>query len=98
MGVERQTAKVNWLTSLGMIVAAGTFYQARKLSKNLSALQIKDFLIKYGFMNAPPSHKIIVPKSIKNQVGEWESILESRKKYAFYFKLFRWLDKNSKKP
>lgn len=71
MGVERQTAKVNWLTSLGMIVLAGTFYRARKLTKNLSGIQIKEILIRHGLMGGPPAHKIIVGRPIKNQVGEW---------------------------
>jgi hypothetical protein len=74
MGVERQTAKVNWLTSIGMVVAAGTFYRARKMMKNVSAIQIKDFMIKHGFMGEPPAHKIIVSRPIKDQIGEWESI------------------------
>jgi hypothetical protein len=71
MGVERQTAKVNWLTSLGMIVLAGTFYRARKLTTNLSGIQIKALLIRYGLMGEPPAHKTIVGKPLKNQIGEW---------------------------
>lgn len=98
MGVERQTARVNWLTSLGMIVAAGTFYRARKLMKNLSAIQIKDFLVKYGFMGEPPAHNIIVSRPIKSQIGEWESIQQSRKRYSLLFKMYKLLEKSSKKP
>lgn len=69
MGVERQTAKVNWITSLAMIVAAGTFYRARKMTKHLSSLQIKEFMIKYGFMPNPHTHHNIVGRPLKNQIG-----------------------------
>jgi hypothetical protein len=97
MGVERQAAKVNWLTSLGMIVAAGTFYRVRKINKSLSSIQIKDFLVKYGFMGEPVAYQAIVTRSLSNQVGEWESIQMSRKRYSLYFKLYKWLDGDFKK-
>lgn len=48
MGVERQGAKVNWLTSLAMIVMAGTFYRIRNITKSFTALKLKEILIKVG--------------------------------------------------
>lgn len=66
MGVERQAAKINWLTSLGMIVAAGTFYRVRNMSKSLSSIQIKDFLINHGFMSQQSHHNLIVGRPLKH--------------------------------
>jgi hypothetical protein len=71
MGVERQTAKVNWLSSLAMIVTAGTLYRVRNLTKSLSATQIKDILAKYGFMNSAGKYSAIVGQQVKGKVGEW---------------------------
>lgn len=42
MGVERQTAKINWITSLTMVVMAGTFYRLRNVMKKLTQMQVKD--------------------------------------------------------
>lgn len=36
MGVERQGAKVNWLSSFAMIVMAGTFYRMRGVFRKIS--------------------------------------------------------------
>jgi hypothetical protein len=69
MGVERQTAKVNWLTSLAMIVTAGTFYRSRKLLKEISATQISDLLVRYGLMNETKHSMNIIGKPVKKQVG-----------------------------
>jgi hypothetical protein len=50
MGVERQTAKVNWITSLGMIVMAGTFYRLRGVLKRLQGVQVRDLLVRSGML------------------------------------------------
>ena len=50
MGVERQTAKVNWITSLAMIVMAGTFYRLRGVAKKLSVVQVRDLMVRAGML------------------------------------------------
>lgn len=71
MGVERQTAKMNWLASMGMIVMAGTLYRMRNLTKSLNSRQIKDILEKYGLMSGGIKHRSIVGLQPKGLVGEW---------------------------
>ncbi len=53
MGVERQSAKVNWITSFAMIVAAGTLFRAKRMMKHISNTQIRDLLIRFGLINRP---------------------------------------------
>ena len=60
MGVERQTAKMNWISSFGMIVLAGTLFRINKLKANVSKTQVKDMLVKYGLINKPVKCKMIV--------------------------------------
>jgi hypothetical protein len=89
MGVERQTAKLNWLTSLGMIVMAGTLYRVRKVTKHLSSSRVKDLMIRYGFISEPVNHNIIVGRPINTQTGEWENIESSRRKYALLYSAYK---------
>jgi hypothetical protein len=91
MGVERQTAKLNWLTSFGMIVMAGTLYRVRKVTKHMSSSRVKDLMIKYGFVAEPTNHNIIVGRPINTQAGEWEIIESSRKKYALLYSAYKFL-------
>lgn len=53
MGVERQTAKINWITSLAMIVMAGTFYRLRNVIKNISKWTVKDIRTMAGQIYQP---------------------------------------------
>lgn len=67
--MERQTAKMNWLASMGMIVMAGTLYRMRSLTKSLNSRQIKEILEKYGLMNGAVKNKSIVGMQPKGIVG-----------------------------
>lgn len=53
MGVERQNAKINWITSLTMVVIAGTFYRLRNVMKKLTQMQVKDLREMTGHIYQP---------------------------------------------
>lgn len=65
MGVERQTIKINWITSLGLVVLAGSFYRFRKIIHNLTSAQVRNILIKYGFHNIPRDTQLFVGRPLK---------------------------------
>lgn len=48
---------------------AGAFYRVKNMSKNLSLIQIKDVLIKYGYMNPPLKKRSIVGDKLKGEIG-----------------------------
>ena len=50
MGVERQGAKINWFTSLALVVMAGTFYRLRNIFGKVSKIQIKELRAKAGLI------------------------------------------------
>jgi hypothetical protein len=41
MGVERQGAKLNWITSFAMIILAGTIYRFKNINKKISKVQMR---------------------------------------------------------
>lgn len=71
MGVERQTAKMNWISSFGMIVAAGTLFRIKRIMKSVSKTQVKDIMERYGFTNSQVKENVIVRQKIKEEIGYW---------------------------
>lgn len=67
MGVERQGAKVNWLSSIAMIVMAGTAFRMRNMFKKIGNVKVNDVKEKIGLMyRGPPQQKSIVPKPVSS--------------------------------
>lgn len=91
MGVERQGAKVNWITSFALIVMAGTFYRMRNFLQNMSKYQIKDLREKAGqIYHAHQQVPSILPLKTKPGTGEWESVLQHRQQYKLLHRLYTW--------
>jgi hypothetical protein len=91
MGVERQTAKVNWITSLAMVVMAGTFYRFRNLLRIASKWQVKDLREKAGHLyERKQDLPSILPHSPKTDRGAWERVLQHRNQYRLFSKLYTW--------
>ena len=42
MGIPRKIPKLNWLTSFGLIIVAGTFYRLSSLNRRLMRTQLND--------------------------------------------------------
>jgi hypothetical protein len=58
------------MTSLAMIVMAGTFYRLRNVTKYLSKTQINDLMIKMGFQHsAKQEMPSIIPRPLNKSPG-----------------------------
>ena len=65
MGVERQGARINWLSSIAMIVMAGTAYRMRNVFKKIGNITVRDMKEKAGLMyRVTPQQLSIVPKPV----------------------------------
>ena len=63
MGVERQAAKVNWLTSMAMIVMAGTVFRMGKWMGKINKVKISELQERAGLiLKGKPQQLTIVPK------------------------------------
>lgn len=90
MGVERQAAKVNWITSMAMIVTAGTLFRLRRLTKSLTSVKAKELLVKLGMVQeTKPRFPTIVGPKISEKPGEWEEVMENRRKYKALVRAYR---------
>lgn len=72
MGVERQTAKINWMSSVAMVVIAGTFYRLRNSMKTISKWTVKDLRARAGQLYQR-KHELqtILPHATKTDPGYW---------------------------
>lgn len=90
MGVERQGAKINWLTSLALVVAAGTFYRLRNLTQLLSRTQVKDLMIKLGLLHPPRLHQTaILPRPPTTSIGNWQRTRNNRVAYGYFYRIWK---------
>ena len=71
MGVERQAAKINWLTSLAMIVTAGTLFRFSRLFSKFKKVTVKEMKEKAGLMYGAKVQRGIVPRPVSQKPGEW---------------------------
>ncbi len=72
MGVQRKPIEVNWLTSFGMIILAGTLYRVRKVNGVLFKAQMKDIMQKLGLRLFNAEKPSILNDQIPLKRGEWE--------------------------
>ena len=42
MGIARKVPKINWLSSFGLIILAGTLYRVSKINRKIMEVQIKN--------------------------------------------------------
>jgi len=72
MGVERQGAKVNWLSSIAMVVAAGTAFRMRNTFRKIGNIKVSELKERAGLLyRGPPQQPSIVPKPVNTQPGKW---------------------------
>ena len=71
MGVERQAAKINWITSLAMIVTAGTVFRVTGLFSKFKKISVKEMKERAGLMYGAKVQKGIVPLPVSAKPGHW---------------------------
>ena len=71
MGVERQAAKINWITSLAMIVTAGTLFRMTGLFSKFKNISVKEMKEKAGLMYGAQVQRGIVPRPVSSKPGDW---------------------------
>jgi hypothetical protein len=99
MGVERQAAKINWITSLAMIVAGGTLFRLRNVARQLSKLHVRELRERAGQIYAgKPRQPCIVPPPPSTVPGKWEKTLAYRQQYRWLARLYTASEGSFRRP
>ncbi len=95
MGVQRQGAKINWMVSLSLIVAAGNLYRLKRLMRKTLNHDLSTLLKQFSIFDFQVSNNKKYNFSIEPSISEAEkfNLQRSSEQYRMQASIFRWMAK-----